>query len=527
MYIRETVSKRKKGPPVKYVELVDNKWCPEKRIPETTVICNFGKAHELNEKEIRNIAYKLLSYLGERSEYAPDLKIGESRTWGILYILENLWKKLKLDVFFKTELKKHKYEDSIHKAIMGMILNRLQDPDSARDCYIWLRDKTYFNLDMEFTLYHLYRALDFLEKHKELVEDYFYSIKEESNRAFFYSPSVDFQIRDTDEEHFLSYGCNGSYKVEDKHILTGIATDHRGLPVTYEIFPENTVDLSVVKKVSEKVKDFELNDFILVIPPFLLSEKQLKDVKDMNIDYVITGKLRLLEEDLLSVKGEFKKTDASFSVRDMNFRKHRYVLWVDPEDVRTDRHIREKWISRIKLLLSGINSGDKSSDIITGHPIMSKLCCRDERGLLILDDARIKLEEKYDGLYFARTSSNMLTPDEIIQSYRNLRSIYDTFKCVKTFVPVSSFYEMSETRMNGHMLLCFMSYFFQRYIEIKSGSSWNNIRSIFEQIYAVTLNINDRDFIHRSELSPVMNEILRSLNLKYPDKMLHVKKSGS
>ncbi|MEQ8191885.1 MAG: hypothetical protein ABRQ39_28230, partial [Candidatus Eremiobacterota bacterium] len=446
MYIRETVSKRKKGPPVKYVELVDNKWCPEKRIPETTVICNFGKAHELNEKEIRNIAYKLLSYLGERAEYAPDLKIGESRIWGILYILENLWKKLKFDVFFKTELKKYKYEDSIHKAIVGMILNRLQEPESCRDCYNWLKDKTYFNIDMEFTLYHLYRALDFLEKHKELVEDYLYTIREDSGRAFFYSPPVNFQIRDTDEENFLLYGCTGSCKVADKHLLAGIATDHRGLPVTYEIFPENTIDLTILKKVSDKVKDFDLNDFIFVLPPFLLSDKQLKDLKAMDIDYIMTGKLRLLGEDLLSVEGEFKHSDSGLSVRDMNFMGHRYVLWVDPEDVRTDRHIREKWIARIKLLLSGINSGDKSSDIITEHPIMGKLCCRDERGLLSLDEARIKLEEKYDGLYFARTSNTGLTPDEIILSYGNLRSIYDTFKCVKTFVPVSSFYEMSETR---------------------------------------------------------------------------------
>jgi hypothetical protein len=525
MYIRETVSKRKKGPPVKYVELVDNKWCPEKRIPETTVICNFGKEHELNEKEIRNIAYKLLSYLGERSEYAPDLKIGESRIWGVLYILENLWKKLKLDVFFKTELKNHKYEDSIHRAIVGMILNRLQEPDSPQDCYNWLKDKTYFNLDREFTLYHLYRALDFLEKHKELVEDYLYlnTGREESKRAFFYTPCVNFQIRDMDEENFLLYGCSNSYKIHNKPVLAGIATDYRGLPVTYEIFPEDRLDLSVVEKVFNRVKDFELNDFIFVLPPSLLSEKQLTDLKSMNIDYIMTGKLRLLGEDLLSVKKEFKKIDGNLSA-DITFQGHRYVLWLDPEDVRSDRHIREKWISRIKLLLSAINSGDKSSDIITEHPIMSKLCCRDERGFLILDEAMVKKEEKYDGLYFARTSSTILTSDEIVQSYRDLRSIYNTFKHVKTFVHLSSFYEVSEIRMNGHILLCLMSYFFQRYIEIKSGSSWHNIRTVFERVYAVTLNINDRDFIHRSELSPVMNELLRSLNLKYPDKMLHLKK---
>ena len=119
MFIRESTSKRKFGPPARYIQLVENKWDKKAKKTVTEVLCNFGRMDRLKEDEIRNIAIKLLSYLEEKPvDLTNEFSIGQSLEWGLLYLLENLWKKLKLDKFFRAELKKHKHQAPVEKAIL-------------------------------------------------------------------------------------------------------------------------------------------------------------------------------------------------------------------------------------------------------------------------------------------------------------------------------------------------------------------------------------------------------------------------
>lgn len=175
MFIRETSSRRKHGTPVRYLQLAETTWDKQKKIPTTKVICNFGRIDRLNEQEIKNIAEKLMSYLkAETVDHAEGLNIGETKEFGILYLVENIWKKLKLDAFFKQELKKHQFEAPIERAMIGMIFNRCQNPKSKRSTDEWLKEETFFQSGKELQLQHFYRALDFLELHHEELEEALY-----------------------------------------------------------------------------------------------------------------------------------------------------------------------------------------------------------------------------------------------------------------------------------------------------------------------------------------------------------------
>ena len=188
MYIRETISKRKHGPPVKYIDLAENKWNPKKKKSETNILCKFGRVDQLNERQIRNIAYKLISYLEEKCEYSSYLEVEKITEFGLVFLLHNVWKKIKFDKFFKTELENYNYELIVEKAILGMVASYLHGPSTHSTAYNWLKEDTFFQSD-ELSLHHFYRALDFLENNRIDIEQklsFICNLNKQRNKTVFF-----------------------------------------------------------------------------------------------------------------------------------------------------------------------------------------------------------------------------------------------------------------------------------------------------------------------------------------------------
>ena len=104
MFLKETKAKRKSGRVVTYLQLVSSYWDKERKIPRHKVVCNLGRLDRLDKNEIQSLVDKLSSYLDEPRVKPDDLlKLGRTLEFGIPYLVEGVWKKLKLDRFFKEE----------------------------------------------------------------------------------------------------------------------------------------------------------------------------------------------------------------------------------------------------------------------------------------------------------------------------------------------------------------------------------------------------------------------------------------
>ncbi len=96
---------------------------------------------------------------------------------------------------------------------------------------------------------------------------------------------------------------------------------------------------------------------------------------------------------------------------------------------------------------------------------------------------------------------------------------------IKSFVDLRPCYHWTDLRIKGHVLLCIIAYLIQRWIELRSGYSWKEIRSAFKKVHAVELKVKNERFIQRSSLTPNVTDTLRKLKIKYPDKILFPKKT--
>jgi len=163
MFIKETRFKRKSGRIVTYLQLVTTVWDKNAKTPRHKVLCNLGRLDKIDQNQLQNLVDRLSSYLDNPGVTSDNLlQVGETYEFGIAYLVQGIWKTLKLDRFFGEQLKQRRYEKPVHQAILGMVINRCQHPYSKRATNEWLSQEVYFPPAQELELHHYYRGMDFL-----------------------------------------------------------------------------------------------------------------------------------------------------------------------------------------------------------------------------------------------------------------------------------------------------------------------------------------------------------------------------
>ena len=89
---------------------------------------------------------------------------------------------------------------------------------------------------------------------------------------------------------------------------------------------------------------------------------------------------------------------------------------------------------------------------------------------LLLDYDKIEEEEKYDGYYALMTSELDETDENIMEAYRGLWRIEESFKITKSVFRTRPIYLQNEDHINAHFLICFISLLIGRIVERRLGS---------------------------------------------------------
>jgi len=104
--------------------------------------------------------------------------------------------------------------------------------------------------------------------------------------------------------------------------------------------------------------------------------------------------------------------------------------------------------------------------------------------VLTLDMEKIAEDEKYDG-YYAIITSELDDPDEhIVNMYRGLWRIEESFKITKSVLSTRPIYLQTEEHINAHMLICFIALLIGRITEKRLGGKYT-IQKITETLQKV------------------------------------------
>ncbi|MCL5072864.1 MAG: IS1634 family transposase, partial [Actinobacteria bacterium] len=126
------------------------------------------------------------------------------------------------------------------------------------------------------------------------------------------------------------------------------------------------------------------------------------------------------------------------------------------------------------------------------------------------DFAKLTEDEKYDGYYAIVTSELDMADGDIIDTYRGLWEIEETFKVTKGTIEARPVYVSRQDRIGAHFLTCFIALVIIRLIGKKTGRKYSA-----EKIISCLNNIscsNEQDnlylFDYRSKISDAIGNAL-------------------
>ncbi len=128
----------------------------------------------------------------------------------------------------------------------------------------------------------------------------------------------------------------------------------------------------------------------------------------------------------------------------------------------------------------------------------------------VFDAERVAEDEKYDGYYAIVTSELDMSDTEVIETYRGLWEIEETFRVTKGVLETRPVYVSLQDHINAHFLTCFIALTIIRIIQKKTGKLYSaeKIVECLNRISCSNEHENIYLFDYRSEISDAIGDAL-------------------
>jgi len=129
---------------------------------------------------------------------------------------------------------------------------------------------------------------------------------------------------------------------------------------------------------------------------------------------------------------------------------------------------------------------------------------------LIFDEEKLREEEKYDGYYAIVTSEVHMTDAEIIETYRGLWEIEETFRITKGTLEGRPVHVSRHDRIHAHFLTCFIALTLMRLLQKRTGRRFSSEEIVYSlnRISCTHEQENIYLFDYRDEVTDAIGEAL-------------------
>ena len=448
-------------------------------------------------------------------------------------ILSYIYHKLNIDYFLDNKQQSLNIDFSLNKILQALTFLRVMEPCSKKKSTELL--ERYF-LDCDFSIDDVYRALDYFCKYKkDLILHIHEYIRCEYGRSLdnvFYD--VTNYYFESDEDDFRKKGVSKEHR-PNPLVQMGLLMDDGGIPISFKLFEGNTNDCNTLMPVLDELKrDFNLGRVIVVADKGMNSGENIaynvinkngyiysksvrgasKEVKDyvLNIkDYTNMGdeykfKSRVINTNIWVTNAEGKRVQAEIDQKQVVFYSEKYA-----KKARKDRQkVLDKAKKLIKLRKASLNKGaykyikDEYLDKETGE-----LLKKDD--YLYIDEDRVKEEEKHDG-YYLIVSSELNMPDkEIIERYKGLWKIEESFKITKSHLKSRPVYLRKKDHIEAHFFICFLALILIRLLEKETDFKFS-VSSLINSIKNLSVTYLDENYYMLDYVDDVSKRFSKILN---------------
>lgn len=514
MYIRVTNSPTSKNSKVYLVE----GYRDEKGKVKQRIVKSYGNLQDLLAKD-PDILNKLrqeakgmalnevtveLNLKQKNGTNGPDLNYG-------YFFLEALHEQLQLPAFFKKSAGRWKNEYDLNEIIKLLVFSRIMKP--ASKLATWENRARFFQ-PFQIEKNSVYRSLSAMNVIKEELQAYLHkevtaNYTRDCTLVFYDVTNYYFEIDEEDEVKRV--GMSKELR-KTPIVQMGLFIDSNGLPICYKVFPGNTADTStLIPIVSEMKQRYGIGRVILTADKGLNSGKNLAYLVKRGDGYIVSQKIRgaasgfisqVLEEDgyAYNESNTFKiksflrdRTVKDEAGEDVHLHEKVVCFWSKNYNDR-EKHKREDLEETLNAYLQNPSKYNASNRF--GLKKYLKLNhVNGETGEvekikphLEFDQKKYDRDKELDG-YYVLISSEVDLPDEkIIEKYRGLWRIEESFKVLKSDLEGRPVFVRRNDRVEGHFLICFLALMFSRILELKLNHR-HSVRRIQKSLKDATCRV--------------------------------------
>jgi hypothetical protein len=290
----------------------------------------------------------------------------------------------------------------------------------------------------------------------------------------------------------VQFGYDRDGKRGFPQIVYGLLCSAEGCPVAIEVFAGNTADPTTLSTQITKVRRrFGVHRVVFVGDRGMITsrriDEELRGVDGLEwITAVRADTIRLLAEQGVIQRSLFDERDLA-EVVSPDFPGERLIVCRNPllaaERARkrtellaaTERQLDEVVAAtqQTKNPLSGRAAiGLRVGRMLNRHKVGKhfELTIDDSRFSYRRNEARIAAEAELDGIYVIRTcvSSEVLTSEDTVRSYKDLSTVERAFRCLKTVdLKIGPIFHWLDDRIRAHVFLCMLAYYVEWHMRQK------------------------------------------------------------
>jgi len=489
----------------KYLSIVHGYRDPKTKTVKTKTIKSLGYLEDLQKQypdpiaHYRQVVAEMNKEKADKKELCnikinPNIKIeGDTRKNTGYAPLSKIYHSLNLNIFFINRLRGTDAKFSINDIMKTEIFSRILFPDSKKSTY---ENKDIFFEKNQYSLNDVYRCLSFIDTikndvqlhiHNQIVAKY-----DRRNELMFYDvTNYYFEIDEQDE--LRKKGVSKEHR-PDPIVQMGLLLDTNGIPVTYRLFPGNTNDCETLIPIMKDIKrDYGIKKTIIVADKGINTHKNIVFNVLKGDGYVYSQTVRgghkefkdyVLNSDGYRKMGEDSKiksrvypreiiiTDAHGKKKKVRIDEKQVILYSE-KYAKKAKAEREAAIAKAYDLVRNPEKYNRATSYGAAKYVKN-LEFNSETGevsttkqKLFFNNERLCEEEQWDGYYAIVTSELNKTDEEIIEIYRGLWKIEESFKVTKSELETRPVYLSRKDRIEAHFLICFIALVILRILEYK------------------------------------------------------------
>ena len=578
MYLRHT-TRRKDGKTHVYWQLVRSVRRGRKVAQQT--VAHLGELDAEGRARAKALARSIAGDEGSQRElFEPDesveavavhlgkVRVERSRSFGAVWLGWVLWRSLKLDELCEGLLARGREAVAWGELIAILVIGRLCEPSSE----LHVAEQWYRTTALEDLLgvptekvydERLYRTLDRVLPHKQAIEHH---LVERLGELF--DLDYDLLLYDVTSTYFEGFadpaiarrGYSRDHRFDCVQVNIALVVTRQGMPLGYEIFRGDTVDVTTVKEIVEAMeRRFGKARRVWVMDRGMVSAENIAWLNATGRRYVLG-----------TARSELKRWSRELAERsdwrqireDVEIKLCRgpdgletFLLCRSASRIEKERAMHQRFASRIEAGLTSLARRMQASTRALDRGALER-----QIGRLLERHARsaaryaISIEEDpslasglrlswrahpewdewaalSEGTYILRTNVHDWTDEELWNTYVQLTEAEAAFRVHKSDLAIRPIWHHKESRIKAHILICFLAYALWKTLQqwqsrAGLGDSPRTILTEFSRIHAadVVLPLADgsaRELRLRCVVRPdrAQGLLLQRLGLTLPQRL--------